>query len=190
MRKVPGNLLPLLVCGMTLLAAPASAYADSPRHFLEDALRADNSEIMLGRMAAQRARDPQVREFGRTLARDHRHARDEVILVGRRFGLWANRAVTNEARDFRDRLNHARGREFDREFVRYMVDDHRKDIDRFREEAREQRGPVGRLAERQLPSLQNHLDIALRLDRFDDRRAERSNDWRDRDGRGRDWRER
>ena len=185
MRRFSGNLLPLLVCSVTLLAVPASAFADSPRQFLEDALKGDNSEIMLGRMAAQRARDPQVREFGRTLVRDHRHARDEVILVGRRFGLWANRAVTDEARDFRDRLDHARGREFDREFVHYMVDDHRKDIDRFRDEAREQRGPVGKLAERQLPTLQKHLDIALRLDRFDDRRAERDHDWR-----GHDWRER
>ena len=178
MRKIPARLLPLLVCGAALLVAPAAAFADSPRHFLENALKSDNSEIMLGRMAAERARNPRLREFGRTLVRDHAHARDEVILVGRRFGIRDNRAITDNARDLRDRLDRAYGHEFDRVFIRHMVDDHRHDIEDFRDEARAHHGPAGNLAARQLPVLQKHLDVALALDRYDERRADRGYDRR------------
>ena len=185
MRRVPVEILPLLLASVAVLVQPAPAFADSPRQFLEQALRGDNSEIMLGRIAADRARDPQVREFGRTLVQDHAEARTDVIQVGRHMGLHPTRDVTDDARDLRDRLRDARGREFDRMFIRHMVDDHRQDIDKFRDEAREHHGPVSDLAERQLPTLQKHLDMALALDRSNDRRADRG-DWRDHDGRDSD----
>ena len=179
MRKVP--FLPLLLASAALLAAPATALADNPRHFLQDALRGDNSEIMLGRLAADRARDPGVRDFGRTLASDHSQARDEVIQVGRRMGIRPNRDVSDEARELGERLRDARGREFDRMFIRTMVDDHRHDIDAFRDEAREHHGAVSDLAARQLPTLQKHLDMAVNLDRSSDRRADRDGNYRDHD---------
>ena len=70
------------LAGSILLAAaltPLAARADSPREFLHHALQGDNSEIMLGNLAADRARDPAVREFGRTLVNDHSKARGEVL---------------------------------------------------------------------------------------------------------------
>jgi putative membrane protein len=188
MHKVPL----LLLVGAALLAAPAAARADSPRQFLRDALRGDNSEIMLGRLAADRARDPQVREFGRTLARDHADARADVIRVGRNYGVRPSREVKDDARDLSDQLRDMRGREFDRAFINHMVDDHRHDIDAFRDEAREHHGPVSDLAERQLPTLQKHLDMAIALDRSTDRRADRDgtrDNYRDND-RDHNWRDR
>ena len=193
MRKVP--FLPLLLAGAALLAAPTTAFADSPRQFLEKALRGDNSEIMLGRMAADRARSQAVRDFARTLVRDHSEARADVLRVGSRMGLRPTRDINDEAREMRDQLTYTRGREFDRIFINHMVDDHRHDIEAFRDEARERHGPVSDLAQRQLPTLQKHLDMAIALDRSNDRRADRDGNYRDgnyRDGNGRDenWRDR
>jgi putative membrane protein len=175
-----------LFAGSILLAAalaPIAARADSPRDFLYKALQGDNSEIMLGNLAADRARDPAVRDFGRTLVSDHSQARGEVLDVGRRFGIRPTREVAPEARDERGRLADMHGREFDREFVRYMVDDHRKDIHDFRDEAREHHGPVSDLAQRQLPTLEKHLNIAQSLDRGNGRfngRYDQAHDWQDR----------
>jgi putative membrane protein len=160
------------------------ALADSPREFLYNALKGDNSEIMMGNLAQDRARNPAVREFGRTLVNDHTQARNEVLDVGRRFGVRPIREVTPEAREMRDHLMGLRGRAFDREFVRHMVEDHRKDVDAFRDEAREHHGAVSNLAARQLPTLREHLRIARSLDRDNGRFDGRSDqaDWRDRNG--------
>jgi putative membrane protein len=157
----------LLVAGSVLFAAltPVAAQADGPREFLHHALEGDNSEIMLGRLAADRGRSPAVRDYGQTLASDHSRARQEVVDVGRRFGLQPNSEPAPEARDERDKLTGMRGREFDREFVRYMIDDHRKDISDFRNEARENHGAISVLARSQLPTLRKHLELAMSLDR-------------------------
>ncbi|MGZ5922866.1 MAG: DUF4142 domain-containing protein [Rhizomicrobium sp.] len=174
-----------ILAGSILFAAalmPAAARADSPREFLYQALQGDNSEIMLGNLAADRARDPAVRDYGRKLASDHSQARSEVLDVGRRFGIRPTREVASEARDEREKLQDMHGRDFDREFVRYMVDDHRKDIDDFRDEAREHHGEVSNLAGRQLPTLREHLRIAMSLD-HDHGGDGQAHDWRDRGGR-------
>lgn len=180
----------LLACSFLVAGAlaPMAARADSPRVFLSHALEGNNSEIMLGNLAADRARNPAVRDFGRTLVADHTRARSEVLDAGRRFGIRPTREVTPEARQMRDHLVGLRGRAFDREFVRHMVDDHRKDVDAFRDEARERHGSVSELAARQLPTLREHLRIAISLDRdngrFDGRMDQ--TDWRDRGRNDRD----
>ena len=64
-----------------------------------------------------------------------------------------------------------------------MIDDHRKDIGDFRDEAREHHGAVSDLASRQLPTLREHLRIAESLDRDHGRfngRYDQAHDWQDR----------
>lgn len=145
-----------------ILAGAAHAQPREDRHFLVDAIRGDNSEMMLGQLAADRASDPKVRDFGRTLHEDHARAKDEALRVAVRFGVRDTGEVMPEARAEARKLRHLRGYAFDREFVRYMRNDHRKDIAKFRQEAREG-GPVGRLAAQTLPDLQKHLDMARDL---------------------------
>lgn len=197
----------ILLAGSVIAAlALTPAYADNPRQFLSNALQGDNSEIMLGRMAVERARSPAVRDFGQTLISDHQQAREDVRNLGGRFGLGRGWQISPEAREERQKLDGLQGRDFDREFIRYMIDDHRKDISDFREEANETHGAVSDLARNQLPTLRNHLRMALALERSDGRTSQggwntawgrgyqndsnygRDNDRRDNDYRGdRSW---
>ena len=152
-----------LLLGAALLLVPAAAFADSPRDFLTKAAQGDNGEIMLGRMAQQRAENPGVRDFGRTLVNDHYQARGDVERTAQRMRIYLDRGMAQAAQDERNRLQGLRGGEFDREFVRYMVEDHQNDIRDFRNEARESQDPASQLARRQLPTLQKHLDMAMAL---------------------------
>lgn len=53
-----------------------------------------------------------------------------------------------------------RGRAFDMEVRRYMIDDHHKDIAKFQEQARSGDRRTANLARAQLPTLRKHLRIA------------------------------
>jgi putative membrane protein len=147
-----------------ILAGAANAQPRQDRRFLSDAIKGDNSEMMLGQIAAERGASPGVRDYGRMLHDDHARARDEARRVAARFGVPDTRELMPEARQEARKLRQLNGRAFDREFVRYMAQDHRKDIAEFRREAR-QGGPVGDLAQATLPDLRKHLDMALRLNR-------------------------
>src|SRR6187401_184406 len=98
------------------LLSSVVAQADSPREFLYKAQQGSNSEMMLGRLAVERAQSPAVRDFGQTLIDEHRQARDEVRALGKRFGVRPNRDPSAEAVEERNRLMSLGGRRFDREF--------------------------------------------------------------------------
>lgn len=151
-------------CAAALMAASSiSAHAATPRQFLENAIRGDDSEIMLGRIAEKRGDTPSVREFGRVLVQDHLKAKAQAVALARRMGMGVPEKPMTIAIDERERLAPLTGERFDREFVRYMVRDHRHDIADFRKEIARQDGPVSHLAHEQLPVLQKHLDMAVAL---------------------------
>lgn len=145
------------------LAVPLAAHAQDPQAFLRKAIKGDNSEIMLGHMAEHRGADPAVRHFGQTLVEDHTMARDQAMHVAGRMGMTPPDGPTREATMERDRLAGMHGRDFDREFVHYMIDDHQKDIGEFRDEAHAMNGPASRMAREQLPTLRKHLNIATSI---------------------------
>jgi putative membrane protein len=147
---------------LAVIALPAAA-KPAPQ-FLHEAMQGDNSEIALGRMAENRAVRPQVREFGRMLQQDHSQARDQVLALAGRMGVRPTDEMAPAARQEQRKLRRLSGPAFDREFVRYMVGDHRKDIRDFQEQSRG-RGPAAQLARDTLPTLRKHLDMAMRLQR-------------------------
>lgn len=145
------------------LAVPLAAQAQDPQQFLHKAIKGDNSEIMLGHMAENRGASPDVRRFGHTLVKDHSMARDQAMHVASRMGVRPPDGPTREAMGERALLSGMHGRAFDREFVHYMINDHRKDIEDFRDEAHAMNGPASRMAREQLPTLRKHLDMALAI---------------------------
>ena len=152
-------------CAAMIMAASgaSSAYADSPGQFLETAIRGDNSEMMLGRMAERKADSQSVQEFGKTLFDDHSKAKAKAMHVAEQLGLRIPVRQMGQAIHERDRLSRLSGEQFDREFERYMIADHRHDIGEFRKEAGAHQGMVSRLAREQLPTLKKHLDMAVAL---------------------------
>jgi putative membrane protein len=145
--------------------AAAPAWAASDASFVRKALQGDNSEMRLGEIAADRGASIEVRQFGRMLRQDHRQAKQDALQVARRLGVRPTSAMTPEARQEARKLMRLSGAAFDHEFARYMVDDHRKDVDDFEKQARRGGSATRRMAERTLPTLRHHLEVARSLAR-------------------------
>jgi putative membrane protein len=153
-------------CAAMIMAASgmsSAAYADTPRQFLTKAIEGDNSEMMLGRIAEMRGDTQSMREFGKTLIDDHRAARTQAEGVAQQLGVPIPHNTVAQAMHERERLSGLRNSQFDREFARFMVRDHQKDLVEFRTEAAAHQGMVSKLAREQLPTLQKHLDMASAL---------------------------
>ena len=98
------------------------------------------------------------------LERDHKAARRQAVSVASRHHVPITSQMADEAKAEYAKLQHLRGAAFDREFGRYMVEDHRKDIADFEKEARSgDPADVRRLAEQTLPTLRKHLATASRV---------------------------
>jgi putative membrane protein len=156
--------LALALAAFSALGSAAAAQPRGDRHFLEDAIKGDNSEMMLGQIASERGASPALRDYGRILHEDHITARRQVVPLARRAGVSISDQPVPEAAQERIKLGKLRGHAFDREFASYMVKDHRKDVAEFEKQARK-RGPAAELARQTLPVLRKHLAMAERLAR-------------------------
>ena len=146
-----------------LLAAPALAASAAGADFLKKAIKGDNSEIMLGQLAQQRGASAGTRAFGQTLVQDHTQAKEQASALAEKMGVTPPTTPMPEASHEAQKLQGLSGAAFDREFARYMVTDHRKDIGDFQRQADKHDGAVSQLAHQTLPTLHKHLDMALKL---------------------------
>src|SRR5437016_6026822 len=108
----------LLFAACCALSMPLAAHAQprgSERQFIEKAIKGDNSEAMLGGLAAERGASPGVRDFGRTLRDDHQRAKGEATQVATRLGAPVPDGIMPEAQQERRKLDRLHGRAFDRE---------------------------------------------------------------------------
>lgn len=152
-----------VLIALPLLAITSPAFAN-PQDFLTKALLGDNSESTLGKMAAARGVTSGVKHFGAMLAADHGKGRREALPLAKRYHVPATGALAPEADAEQHKLARLNGASFDREFVRYMIQDHQNDISDFRGELKSgDPADVRRLAQRTLPVLQKHLKTAQAL---------------------------
>lgn len=158
------------VYGISLaLLVPGSAWADamkmgqSPypdKQFIENAVAGGREQVELGQLAADKGTDPNVRDFGMQMARDHSKANDELNRILAEQGITEEVPTAKTTRTA-EHLQSLSGTDFDRSYMRQAVKDHKKDIAAFKKEAADGKNPEIRdWAEQTLPALEQHLKMA------------------------------
>ena len=147
------------------MASPNTAEAQGgAATFLTDAMKGDNSEVKLGKLAASMGSAAGVKAFGSMLATDHGKAAQDVAALAGKMGVPTTTATKAEADAEYAKLQGLSGAAFDTEFARYMVEDHTKDIAAFEKEAASSDpAEVTALAKATLPTLKKHLAAAQAL---------------------------
>jgi putative membrane protein len=134
--------------------------------FILDAAKGGLAEIKMGKLAAEKAADPNVKAFGNKMVEDHQKANDELRQVANdRKVKWPDDLTDEQVATF-NKLSQLSGPDFDREYVQAMVEDHQKDVNEFQqEEERVQDPELKGFVSRTLPILQHHLQMAQDLQR-------------------------
>jgi len=129
------------------------------------AAEVDMKEIELGRMAQQKAMDPQVKEYGQMMVDHHTKASETTKNLAQSKNITLPMAATEKVNDGREDLNDKTGRDFDEAYIDMMVDAHEKAIDKI-ENASEnaEDADIRMWAANMLPTLRQHLDQAKKLD--------------------------
>ncbi|WP_242140960.1 DUF4142 domain-containing protein [Sphingomonas sp. TREG-RG-20F-R18-01] len=142
----------------TITSAPA--FADTSE-FLTKAIKGDNSEMKLGSLAARQGQSARVKSFGVMLQREHAKGKDQAVPIAAKHQIVVPAEMSDEAQTEYAKLQGMHGVAFDREFGRYMTEDHQKDIRDFAEEAASKDpAEVRNLARQTLPVLRKHLRMA------------------------------
>jgi len=144
---------------------PAAAkMSKADERFLTEAMQGDLAEVQMGQLAQQKGGNDRVKEFGQTLVKDHGDHSQKLQQLGQQMGMTLPSEPSARQKADHDRLSRLSGAQFDREFARHMVEDHRRDISKYQAEAKKS-GPIGDMAKQTVPTLQQHLQMAQELTR-------------------------
>jgi putative membrane protein len=146
------------------ILVPAAALAAPDAEFLMDAMKGDNSEVAMGKMAIQHSHSAQTRAYGQMLVHDHGAHKMKVAALARKMGVHPTMALSDDAMQSKQMMMGMHGSEFDTAFKQDMINDHNKDIAKYEDEANSAQSPkVRMLAKATLPTLHKHLDAANAL---------------------------
>lgn len=136
-------------------------FSQKDRSFLSEAAQGGLMEVRMGELGEQKATNPEVKNLAQTLHNDHQKANDELAGAVQSKGIQLPTEMSSTHQAAITSLENKSGAEFDRQFVRDTIRDHRKDIDAFERASRDLSDPdLKSWAEKTLPVLRKHLSLA------------------------------
>lgn len=143
--------------GMTNMSA-------QDHNFIMDAAMGGMMEVELGRIAAQQGASDAVKQFGQRMVDDHGKANQELMSLAQSKGMTLPAAIDEKHQKDVTKLSSLSGAEFDREYTKMMVSDHRKDVSEFEKQSTHGTdADLKAFATKTLPTLKEHLQMAEAL---------------------------
>lgn len=122
------------------------------------------AEVEMGKLAATKATNPDVKKFGEMMVTDHTKANDELKALAKSKNITLPGAPGADEQKMMDDLNKKTGKDFDKAYVDMMVDDHKKDVSKFQDATKNLKdADLKAFAVKTLPVLQMHLDAINKI---------------------------
>lgn len=150
-----------------VLAQQETAKASSAdKHFLTTAATDGMAEVELGKLAAQKATNPDVKQFADRMVQDHSKANKQLMDLASTKGITVPKNVDPKHKQTIDRLSKLSGAKFDQAYMDQMVKDHNKAVSEFEKEAKSGKDKdVADFAANELSTLKDHLDTAKTINK-------------------------
>jgi putative membrane protein len=145
--------------------------------FVEKMAQTGIAEVKLGQLAAERAADAQVKQFGRRMVTDHQKANNELKQIASKMAVQLPAETDDKHQQLYDRLSKLKGAEFDREYMKAMVDGHQEvaqELERHSDSntrsvgtsgnASQAEASVSGWASKTLPDVRQHLEQAKQIE--------------------------
>lgn len=138
---------------------------DKTHTFMKDAAEAGMAEVELAKLAKDRATNPRVKNFAEMMIKDHTAANNDLMTIAR------DKSVTlpstlGKHQDHLEDLSKKKGAEFDKAYMKAMVDGHEDVVSDFEKCAQNGTDPaVKTFAAQKLPTVRMHLDSAKAINK-------------------------
>ena len=119
------------------------------------------TEVKLGQMAQDKGMSQRVKDFGAMMVKDHTAAGDELKSMARQKNVTLPETMSNDHQRKADDLNKKTGKDFDKSYIKAMVDGHQSTVNDFEKASKNTKdADVKAWVDKTLPTLKMHLDSA------------------------------
>jgi putative membrane protein len=148
----------------TATSAQATA---SAKEFVEKAGTSGLAEVEMGELGVQKAKNSEVKAFAKRIVADHTKANQELLTASKGKGVQvpSSRSAMHKATVEKFQQQDA-GKNFDRDYMEQMVEDHKADIELFETAADDGKldADLRSYAKKTLPTLRDHLKQAQAIE--------------------------
>ncbi|HEY4368727.1 MAG TPA: DUF4142 domain-containing protein [Steroidobacteraceae bacterium] len=146
--------------------ADRSASAMSTQDFVTKAASDGMAEVELGKLAQQKSKNPEIKNFGAHMVKDHTAANEKLKAAASQANVTVPTAIDAEHRQAMQSLQGLEGTKFDAAYSEHMKADHAKAVALFESASQSTQvaAPVRQFAENTLPTLREHHEQAQELD--------------------------
>ncbi len=128
--------------------------------FMNDAGPGSMAEVELGQLAVKHGASAQVKQFARQMIEDHSKAGEDLKQLAQQKKVTLPPGILPQAKQTKEKLSKLNGEQFDREYVKAMVEVHEKDVAAFDASARNATdADVKAFAAETAPTLKHHLEL-------------------------------
>jgi len=130
----------LVIAAGTAAVAAAQNGSDASmgdKHFVLEALKGGQAEVMMGQLAEQKDNSSDVKSFGRRMVTDHTNMGEQMKSVATEEGITPPSSPTMMQQAEINKLNGLSGDDFDQEYIKTMVKDHESDLNDFKKQSQE-----------------------------------------------------
>ncbi len=128
--------------------------------FINDAAPGGMAEVELGKTALQKSSNADIKAFAQKMVDDHSKAGDELKQLAAQKKVTLSTELLPAHKQLMDKLSKLSGADFDKEYVKAMLEAHNKDVTAF-ESVSKTAGDadVKAFATKTLPTLKMHLEM-------------------------------
>ena len=150
--------------GTTSTNTTTTPLSAADKDFAMKAAEGGMAEVSLGQMAAQKATDADVKNFGNRMVNDHGKAGDELKQLATNKGIALPTELNADAKKTSATLSKKSGKDFDKSYMTDMVKDHETDAKEFEKASKDVQDPdLKSWASKTLPVIQDHLRMAKQI---------------------------
>jgi putative membrane protein len=140
----------------------------SASEFVKKAGAGGVAEVQMGELGAQKAKDGEVKAFAKRMVTDHTKANTELVVAMKGKGLEevpSSADTMHKAMIDRFQQRDA-GKDFDRDYMQQMVEDHKSNVELFETAADDAQldADLRAYAKKTLPTLRDHLKQARTIE--------------------------
>lgn len=150
-----------------IAVAPAAFAAEKAQDFFTKAAAANQYEIETGKIAADKAVSPAVKEYAQKLVADYTKAKAELEAQAKVAGVNVMAPVlhNDQLKDI-DNLIRANAQDLEKDFIKLQKDAHEDTIAMFKDYAKDgDNATLKTFAAKMVPDLENHLAQVEQLDK-------------------------
>jgi len=134
--------------------------------FVKIAASGGMAEVELGKVGSEKGKSSDVKQFADRLVKDHTKANEELKAAAKAAGIEVPAKIDEKHQKHVEMFRNYKGENFDRDYAKHMVKDHEEDVALFTRASKEAKSQeLKDFAAKTLPTLQEHLEMAKKLDK-------------------------